>query len=82
VLDRNRRVTLHEFFQFGKERFLVGAESSNHFCDQRGLHSYTGGADGAIPEDGLVRDASGNLYGTTAYGGAHNGAGVVFKQTP
>jgi uncharacterized repeat protein (TIGR03803 family) len=46
------------------------------------LHSYTGGADGAIPEGGLVRDASGNLYGTTAYGGAHNGAGVVFKLTP
>src|ERR1700738_4644117 len=28
------------------------------------LHSFTGGADGGIPNGGLVRDKSGNLYGT------------------
>jgi RHS repeat-associated protein len=34
--------------------------------------------DGEQPQAGLIRDASGNLYGTTEYGGA-NGAGTVFK---
>jgi uncharacterized repeat protein (TIGR03803 family) len=43
------------------------------------LHSFTGsGGDGANPEAGLVMDASGNLYGTTASGGA-GGYGTVFK---
>jgi uncharacterized repeat protein (TIGR03803 family) len=42
------------------------------------LYSFTGGTDGANPFAGLVRDAAGNLYGTTDGGGA-GGAGVVFK---
>ena len=42
------------------------------------LYSFSGAADGAVPEAGLVRDAAGNLYGTTTAGGA-NGNGVVFE---
>jgi len=43
------------------------------------LHSFTGGdGDGAYPEGNLARDAAGNLYGTTYYGGASD-YGVVFK---
>ncbi len=42
------------------------------------LYSFTGGSDGANPEAGLIADASGNLYGTTANGGS-NGVGTVFK---
>jgi uncharacterized repeat protein (TIGR03803 family) len=42
------------------------------------LHSFTGGADGREPFGGLVRDPAGNLYGTTAGGGAF-GNGTVFK---
>jgi uncharacterized repeat protein (TIGR03803 family) len=38
-------------------------------------------ADGATPEASLVADAAGNLYGTTAAGGAH-GMGTVFKLAP
>jgi uncharacterized repeat protein (TIGR03803 family) len=42
------------------------------------LYSFTGnGVDGAVPNTTLVRDAAGNLYGTTNAGGI--GAGVVFK---
>jgi hypothetical protein len=42
--------------------------------------------DGRLPLGGLIMDSSGNLYGTTATGGAHsNGAvqgdGTVFKLT-
>jgi uncharacterized repeat protein (TIGR03803 family) len=45
------------------------------------LYTFTGGADGANPFAGLVLDATGNLYGTTA-GGGTDGYGVVFKLTP
>jgi uncharacterized repeat protein (TIGR03803 family) len=43
--------------------------------------SVPGCADGALPEAGLIRDASGNLYGTTASGGA-NDSGTVFELVP
>jgi uncharacterized repeat protein (TIGR03803 family) len=51
------------------------------------LHSFTGGADGAAPVAGLVRDAAGNLYGTAYFGGdggsrCAGGCGVVFKIAP
>ena len=42
------------------------------------LYSFTGGADGAQPVAGLVRDAAGNLFGTTEFGGTAN-LGVVFE---
>jgi uncharacterized repeat protein (TIGR03803 family) len=43
------------------------------------LYNFTGGADGKFPDYGaLIWDAKGNLYGTTAAGGADR-AGVVFK---
>jgi uncharacterized repeat protein (TIGR03803 family) len=45
------------------------------------LYTFTGGSDGDVPEAGVIRDAAGNLYGTTVGGGAA-GAGVVFKVTP
>ena len=45
------------------------------------LHDFTGGADGSYPISGVVRDASGNLYGGTLEGGA-DGAGVLFEITP
>jgi uncharacterized repeat protein (TIGR03803 family) len=42
------------------------------------LYSFAGGSDGANPFAGVVRDAEGNLYGTTANGGPSS-AGTVFK---
>jgi uncharacterized repeat protein (TIGR03803 family) len=42
------------------------------------LYNFTGGG---TPDASLVRDASGNLYGTTCVGGAHN-SGSVFKLVP
>jgi uncharacterized repeat protein (TIGR03803 family) len=49
---------------------------------ERVLYSFTG-ADGALPQAGLIRDSAGNLYGTTVYGGDFScgvlGCGTVFK---
>ena len=56
------------------------------------LHGFTdNGTDGYVPMDGLTMDSSGNLYGTTYYGGKgkcsggaspQSGCGTVFKLTP
>jgi uncharacterized repeat protein (TIGR03803 family) len=47
------------------------------------LYNFMGATDGANPQAGLVRDAKGNLYGTTAGGGvgcaSSGGCGTVFK---
>ena len=37
------------------------------------LYEFTGGSDGGVAESGLVRDVSGNLYGTTEFGGDLSG---------
>jgi uncharacterized repeat protein (TIGR03803 family) len=49
------------------------------------LYSFTGGADGAGPFAGVVADAQGNFYGTTANGGngaCQGGCGTVFELSP
>ncbi len=45
------------------------------------LYSFSGGTDGAVPWAGLIFDAAGNLYGTTAEGGTY-AYGTVFQLTP
>ena len=46
------------------------------------LHAFAGGTtDGAEPEGGVIMDSAGNLYGTTAGGGAYD-LGTVFKISP
>lgn len=44
------------------------------------LHSFAGGADGIFPDSAVVFDNSGNLYGTTSYGGAFD-LGTVYEVT-
>jgi len=51
------------------------------------IYEFSGGADGAQPSGDLVVDSSGNIYGTTLYGGIVNstcstGCGTVFKLSP
>ncbi len=45
------------------------------------LHSFGNDTDGVQPFAGLILDGSGNLYGTTFYGGIH-AVGTVFELTP
>jgi uncharacterized repeat protein (TIGR03803 family) len=46
------------------------------------LYNFTGGSDGCFPEDGVVLDSVGNLYGVASQGGdsfCNSGLGVVFE---
>jgi len=45
------------------------------------LHEFGANGDGAQPLHSVIFDTSGNLYGTTSYGGADN-YGVVFQLVP
>jgi uncharacterized repeat protein (TIGR03803 family) len=46
------------------------------------LYRFEGGDNGTNPVAGLVRDAAGNLYGTTQGNGVIGGASVIFKVDP
>src|SRR5262249_21658220 len=51
------------------------------------FHSAAGHPDGVTPQGALTMDSSGNLYGTTARGGARgscnsSGCGMVFRLSP
>jgi uncharacterized repeat protein (TIGR03803 family) len=43
------------------------------------LYNFTQGADGGGPDGGVVMDGSGNLYGTTNFGGEQSGKGTIFE---
>jgi uncharacterized repeat protein (TIGR03803 family) len=57
------------------------ARNSDGSWTESVLYSFAGGTDGATPYAGLTFDTSGNLYGTTFYGGAYS-AGTVFQLVP
>lgn len=52
------------------------------------LYTFTGGSDGQFPTSGVVFDSSGQLYGTTEWGGglfclpSNHGCGTAFRLTP
>jgi uncharacterized repeat protein (TIGR03803 family) len=61
----------------------------DRFAKETVPHAFTGGADGATPQAGLIRDEGVNLYGTASIGGNTStlcpnphGCGVVFKLDP
>jgi uncharacterized repeat protein (TIGR03803 family) len=49
--------------------------------DLKTIYSFRGQPDGSFPYGALLFDRSGNIYGTTYYGGA-NGIGAVYKLSP
>ena len=54
--------------------------NSSGTYSEKVLYSFTGtGGDGASPAAGLIMDSSGNLYGTTVYGGGPSDCGTVFE---
>jgi uncharacterized repeat protein (TIGR03803 family) len=49
------------------------------------IYNFMGGNDGVQPQDGVIMDGAGNLYGTTRFGGSTNcsgGCGTVFELSP
>jgi hypothetical protein len=72
--------------------FEISPSESGTWMEQV-LYSFcsdSGCSDGAVPQNGLIFDTSGNLYGTTAFGGAsgmvcvsnEHGCGTVFELQP
>jgi uncharacterized repeat protein (TIGR03803 family) len=57
--------------------FELSPISKNHY-KLTTLYAFKTGTDAAFPYGGLVADKSGNLFGTTYYGGAH-GVGAVYE---
>jgi uncharacterized repeat protein (TIGR03803 family) len=57
------------------------ASDGNGGYTQSVLHSFTAGTDGSYPHAGVVLDASGNLFGTTQFGGSAT-MGTVFRLMP
>jgi uncharacterized repeat protein (TIGR03803 family) len=45
------------------------------------LHDFGTGTDGAAAYGSVISDTAGNLFGTTAFGGA-SGAGIVYELKP
>lgn len=80
MLLRTLRHTRSAALAFLAVNLLLSAAWSQTWTETV-LYSFTGGADGGHPYAGVIRDASGNLYGTTVSGGASSN-GTVFKVTP
>ncbi|HXM64160.1 MAG TPA: choice-of-anchor tandem repeat GloVer-containing protein [Terriglobales bacterium] len=58
--------------------FLLVSSVSSWAASDKVLYRFSGGDDGSSPYAGVILDDSGNLYGTTQYGGAY-GYGTVFE---
>jgi uncharacterized repeat protein (TIGR03803 family) len=59
----------------------VLAQGAGAASKYKTLYKFPGGKDGKFPQASLIFDPDGNLYGTTAGGGA-TGGGTAFKLTP
>ena len=65
---------------------VMAAPAAQSAPREKVIYSFAYGADGAAPQGGVIRDAQGNLYGTTQQGAGTGcgggGCGTVFKITP
>jgi len=80
ILDASGNLygTSREGGDYGSYGYVFKLDTASHLVS---LYSFAGGANGWHPYAGVIRDAAGNLYGTTLYGGANQvfGNGVVYK---
>jgi uncharacterized repeat protein (TIGR03803 family) len=77
----------HNIYGTAQTNSLAGLvfkiDAKNNFSVLYNFCSLVSCADGELPSGGLTKDAAGNLYGTTSYGGTVNLlGGTVFKVTP
>jgi uncharacterized repeat protein (TIGR03803 family) len=66
---------------YGSGTVFTLVQGTSGLWSERILHNFTGGRDGGSPEAALIFDNSGNLYGTTTFGGTY-GFGTVFQLQP
>ena len=93
-LVRDSAGNLYGTTEFGGNHFCPGdtcgvvfklAPKGDGTWTESVLYAFTGSPDGTAPEAGLIIDQTGNLYGTTAFGGNYScgglglGCGTVFK---
>src|SRR5450631_1638751 len=77
-------VMRHKTFQIGVCAVLILLVSTTTFAGDSPsatelfLHTFTGGADGSVPDGPLTLAGNGTFYGSTFFGGTAND-GVVFK---
>ena len=57
---------------------MMMVSSSTQAQTFKSLYSFADSPDGAAPYGGVIKDKSGNLYGTTSVGGT-SGSGTVYK---
>jgi uncharacterized repeat protein (TIGR03803 family) len=72
---------------YGKGVVFQLAPNADGRWKEKVIYSFTGGTDGGVPAAGLTFDQTGNLYGTTFFGGNLNyckglGCGVAFRLVP
>lgn len=84
-ISNSGSLSVHRVLTISAATFFAALTAPGHASGYtlKTLHSFCAlgnCADGDVP-NGLLRDASGNLYGTTFYGGKY-GAGEVFKLVP
>ncbi len=77
---RNQYDRFSSFFAFAVMAIMGLCATQSNAATEKVLHQFDQLAHGNFV-NGVVADASGNLYGTTIYGGAHN-QGEVFKLAP
>jgi len=78
-MARNKKGNLYGATQSGGAYGWGAVFKLNKSGNETVLHSFDASAgDGATPYSGPIRDASGNLYGTTALGGTSKN-GIVYK---
>lgn len=58
------------------------SRASNGQWTESIIHAFGGSGDGAAVRSGLIIDSAGNLYGTTAGGGANANQGTAYKLSP
>jgi uncharacterized repeat protein (TIGR03803 family) len=88
-LSRDKQGNLYGTTDAGGNGVAEGGEGLVFELDAAGnyrvLYAFTGGSSGQDPSSTVVRDADGNLYGTTYFGGlaaCDLGCGLVYKISP
>jgi uncharacterized repeat protein (TIGR03803 family) len=81
-LTRDQTGDLYGTTLYGGTQGGFGTVFKLHAGSETILHSFAGTPDGEDPRSVLLRDAAGNLYGTTQYGGTNGGFGTIFQLDP